>query len=231
MAMGGKKMTTKERIIFISLIVLIVLGIAGYVAYDFWSVNQKTQAILMAPGVITTANKDDPVKAAEGSETVVATKDDLSTYKVAADAPRILTIDKIHLQARIRSMGLNSDKTIQAPKNVNDAGWYTGSAKPGESGGTFIDGHASGATHFGLFGYLANLKNGDTVSLEKGDGTTLTYRVVHVETIPLNAIDMSKILAPYPGVDKGLNLMTCTGKWLNGNETLDHRVVVYTEQV
>ena len=230
MAVDSRKISKKQRVVFISLVLVVGLALVGYIAYDFWIVNQKTQAVLVAPGIITSENKD-PVKASEGSENTPASKNDLSTYEAAADTPRIITIKKLNVAARVRPMALNSDKTIQAPKNVNDAGWYIGSAKPGESGAMFIDGHASGATHFGLFGYLSLLKKGDTVSIEKGDGATLTYRVVHTETIPLDAIDMSKILAPHEGVDKGLNLMTCTGKWLDDTKTLDHRVVVYTEQV
>ncbi len=159
------------------------------------------------------------------------TKDDLSGYKVAADAPRVLTIDGLNISARIRPMSLNSDKSIQAPKNINDSGWYTGSAKPGEAGAMFIDGHASGATRRGLFGYLDTMKNGDTLSVEKGNGEKLTYKVVHVAVVPLDAVDMSKILAPYAGVRNGLNLMSCTGAWVDDAETLDHRVVVYTEQI
>lgn len=213
------------------MIVVIALAVVGFIAYDFWLVNQKTQALLVAPGIITPLNESDPEKAAEGSETTKPTIDDLSTYKVAADAPRVLTIKKLNVAARIRPMELNSDKTIQAPKSIYDAGWYTGSAKPGETGAVFIDGHASGATHFGLFGYLTLLKIGDELSVEKGNGELLTYRVVHTEKVPLNAIDMVKALAPYEGVKKGLNLMTCTGKWLDDDKTLDHRVIVYTEQV
>lgn len=209
--------------------IVIILGIAGFIAYDVWTVEQKTKAALNAPGIIIST--DDPEKSNEGSETAVPTKDDLSSYTVAADEPRIITIKKLNVAARIRPMGLNADKSIQAPKNINDAGWYTGGAKPGEAGAMFIDGHASGATHFGLFGYLNLLKKGDEVSIEKGDGARLSYRVVHTETLALDGIDMSNILKPYEGVERGLNLMTCTGKWRNDSKTLDHRVVVYTEQV
>lgn len=211
--------------------VLVVVALAGYVVYDFWVVEQKTKAILVAPGVITAAAADDPQRAEEGVEVSPPTVDDISTYTVAADAPRFIKINKLNITARVRPMGVNADKTIQSPKNVNDAGWYTGSSKPGAAGAMFIDGHASGVTRYGLFGNLDRLRPGDEVIIEKGDGTPLTYRVVHTETLPLDAIDMNKILQPYGGVEKGLNLMTCTGKWLNETKTLDHRIVVYTEQV
>lgn len=227
--MERKQVKPKQRIAFVGLVVIVALALAGYIAYDFWAVNQKTNAILSAPGVVV--GSDDSEKSGEGSEVAPVTIDDLSTYKVAADAPQILTIDALNVAARVRPMGLNSDKSIQAPRNINDSGWYTGSAKPGEAGAMFIDGHASGSTRLGLFGSLDTLKTGDTMSIEKGDGTKLTYRVVHVATMALEAVDMSKVLAPYDGVKNGLNLMTCTGTWVPESQTLNQRVVVYTEQI
>lgn len=211
--------------------ILIVLVVASYVVYDFWSMNKKTQAILGAPGIIVASDVDNADKADEGVETTQPATIDLSSYKVEADAPRILTIDKLGLAARVKPLGLNNDNSIQSPKNIYDAGWYTSSSKPGQAGAMFVDGHASGSTRQGLFAYLDTLKVGDTVGVEKGDGEQLTYKVVHVATIPLTSIDMSSILVPYPGVSNGLNLMTCTGRWMKDAETLDKRVVVYTQQV
>lgn len=228
MTKASQPLTKRQRTIVMSAVALVVAAVIGFVMYDFLVVSQKTQAILKAPGITTTSDGE---KASEGSDTTALTKDDLATYTVAPDAPRILKIDRLGLAARIRPMGLNSDKSIQAPKNVNDAGWYMDSAKPGEAGALFIDGHASGSSRLGLFAYLDTLEKGDMVRLEKGDGTKLSYQVVHVAVVPLESIDMSKILAPYPGVEKGLNLMTCTGTWAKDAETLDHRVVVYTEQL
>lgn len=230
MTKASQARTKRQRTIVISAVALVVAAVIGFVVYDFWTVNQKTHAILKAPGVVAHTTDDDE-KASEGSDTTVFTKDDLAAYAVAPDEPRILKIDRLGLAARIRPMGLNSDKSIQAPKNINDAGWYKASAKPNETGALFIDGHASGASRLGLFAYLDTLEKGDMVQLEKGDGTKMSYRVVNVATVPLKSIDMSKILAPYPGIEKGLNLMTCTGTWAEDADTLDHRVVVYTEQL
>lgn len=210
---------------------VLALGVIGFIAYDFWVMNQKTTTVLGVPGIITTDDADDPEKSSEGSETTQVAKEDLSSYKVAANAPRILTIDRLGIEARIRPMGLNSDKSIQAPKNIYDAGWYTGSSEPGENGAMFIDGHASGSSRYGLFAYLDTLKQGDRITVEKGDGTTLTYSVVHTATVSLRDVNMSEALAPYAGVTKGLTLMSCTGVWLKDQATLDRRVIVYAEQV
>jgi LPXTG-site transpeptidase (sortase) family protein len=220
----------KPRIIIGGLIAVVILAIAGYVAYDFWSVQQKTHSILRAPGVIA-AGQDNEEKSKEGSETAEPSSNDLANYRVAPDEPRALYIDTLNIAARIRPMGLNTDKSIQAPTNIYDAGWYTGSAKPGANGALFIDGHASGDTRYGLFGSLDLLKKGDMVTVEKGDGTKLKYKVVQTETVSLKDVDMNKVLAPYPGVTKGLNLMTCTGVWVKDAATLDKRVIVYTAAV
>ena len=120
---------------------------------------------------------------------------------------------------------------MQAPVNIFDSGWYGASAKPGTPGATVIDAHASGATREGLFAYLDTLTIGDELSLERGDGQTFTYRVTHTETIPLNEVDMTKLLTPYGTATEGVNLITCTGSWLPDQKTYDHRVMVYTERV
>jgi LPXTG-site transpeptidase (sortase) family protein len=180
---------------------------------------------------VIAAGQDNEEKSKEGSETAEPSSNDLANYRVAPDEPRALYIDTLNIAARIRPMGLNTDKSIQAPTNIYDAGWYTGSAKPGANGALFIDGHASGDTRYGLFGSLDLLKKGDMVTVEKGDGTKLKYKVVQTETVSLKDVDMNKVLAPYPGVTKGLNLMTCTGVWVKDAATLDKRVIVYTAAV
>lgn len=208
---------------------MVLLVIVAFVAYDIWMVEQKTQQVLGAPGS-TSSETPTGEKAAEGSERAAVTPDALANYTVAADAPRALYIDELNIAARVQPMGVNSDKSIQAPKNVNDSGWYTGSAKPGQAGVMFIDGHASADGRLGLFKALDTLKVNDTLQVEKGDDTRLTYTVVHIETVPVDEVDMRRVLAPYPGVEKGLNLMTCVGAWLQDRETLDSRVIVYAQQ-
>lgn len=189
------------------------------------------KAPITQPVGATSVSAAHPDVAQEGSdETPVATSN-LASYKVAADEPRILRIDSLGLAARIRPMGVNSIGAIQAPVNIYDSGWYTASSKPGGYGAMFIDGHASGATRQGLFAYIDTLKEGNTVSVERGDGQVFTYKVVHVETVPKDSVDMNKVLQTYGDAKEGLNLMTCTGKWVTNQNTLDKRAIVYTERI
>lgn len=170
-------------------------------------------------------------KEGEGKDEAVVTADELSAYKVSAEYPRALYVNKLNIASRIMPMSINTDGSVQAPINIYDAGWYTGSVKPGETGAAFIDGHASGPTREGLFAYLDTLAVGDTLEVEKGNGEKLTFKVTHTETVPLENVNMKQVLKPYGNAEKALNLMTCTGKWLEDKQTYDQRVIVYTELV
>lgn len=169
----------------------------------------------------------------EGADKTPLPAHSLASYHVAADLPRALYISKLKIAARTIPMSVNKDGSVQAPVNIFDSGWYNGSVKPGEIGAVFIDGHSSGSTHEGLFGNLDKLVVGDTLQLEKGDGSRLTYKVVHTDTVALKDVDMKKMLLPYGNALRGLNMMTCAGQWVttNGQQTLDKRVLIFTEQI
>lgn len=220
-----------HRWVVIAGVVLVVLATIVYIVVDSWLVDQRAQRLIKAPGIIASSGLATGERASEGSDTTPVAVDDLSHYTVAADHPRVISIPRLGLNARVQPMGLNRDNSIQAPKNIYDAGWYTGSALSGAAGAMFVDGHASGASRQGLFGYLDTLQAGDVVTIERGDHARVKYEVVKVTVTPLGDVDMNAALAPYPGVERGLTLMTCTGQWVRGKETLDHRVVVYAKLV
>ena len=227
--MGNGRRFERKRFFLIA-IAIIVLLVTAYIAYDTWMANSRAQAVLTNQANAST-NPSDWAKEDEGQDESEPQANALDSYVVEASMPRALYIDKLDVAARVMPMSVNTDGSIQAPKNIFDSGWYNGSVKPGETGAMFIDGHASGPTRQGLFAYLDTLTEGDELQVEKGDGEKLTYRVVHVETVPLSDVDMRKVLLPYENASKALNLMTCTGKWLPLEKTYDHRVIVYTEQV
>lgn len=150
------------------------------------------------------------------------------SYAVAPSLPRFINIPSIMISGRVRRVTLNNNNTLEAPRNIYDAGWYDGSAKPGEDGAVFIDGHVSGPTQHGIFYYLHKLKIGETVTIERGDGKKLNYKVVAAELFDADKVDMAKALKPYDGAKEGLNLMTCGGKFIPAKQEYDKRLVVYT---
>jgi sortase (surface protein transpeptidase) len=211
------------------LITSVFVLLTGYVSIDAWMTNNNVKAEMTETASESTTTE--VTKETEGKDEAAPSVETLSTYTVASSLPRALYIDKLDIAARILPMGVNKDNSIQSPKNIFDTGWYTGSVKPGDIGAMFIDGHASGPTREGIFAYLDKLAEGDEIQIEKGDGTRLTYRVVHTEIAELETLDMKKMLLPYGNTLRGLNLMTCTGKWLADQETYDQRVMVWAQQV
>jgi LPXTG-site transpeptidase (sortase) family protein len=223
------------RVALISLAV-VVLGATGYVGFDTWHTNDQAKAQLgqttSALAAASTDTTDQSARqTAEGTDEKPLPHNSLKNYVVAASLPRAIYIDKLHVAARTLPMDVNPNGSVQAPLGIYDAGWYTGSVKPGEIGAMFIDGHASGPTQEGLFGKLHLLAVGDTLQVEKGDGTKLTYKVVHTALVDKDAVDMHSMLLPYGNATRALNLMTCAGKWVEKGKTLSQRVLVYTEQI
>ena len=217
--------------VFLGGFAALILALTGYVTFDTWQTNAKVATEYGASGSVASAKSQPTDSSNEGRDEASLPKNSLANYHVAANMPRALYIDKLKVAARVLPMSVNNDGSVQSPKNIYDAGWYNASAKPGDVGATFIDGHASGPTRQGLFAYLDTLKSGDTLRVELGDGTLHSYEVINVDTVPLANFDMNTALRPPSGTLKGLNLMTCTGKWLPDKKTYDHRVVVYTKEV
>lgn len=205
---------------------VLVVGAAGIgTIYALQQSHPKLQ-----PVPVVTAQPSAPhIQAQEGKDQTPVSPSVLSVYKVAADAPRAIYIDKLGIAARILPMGINADKSMQAPINIYDAGWYTSSAKPGNSyGAMVVDGHASkSGTHYGLFGNLDKLVEGDTMTIERGDGTKYQYTVAHTEDVPEDQVNMNKVMESYGDATRGLNLITCAGEWTKDGSTLDHRFIVY----
>lgn len=211
------------------LVTSVFVLVTGYVSLDAWMTNNNVKAETSQSsnaGTGGTWTRDE-----EGRDESVPTAASLASYTVAPQLPRALYIDKLGVAARILPMGINTDGSVQAPRNIFDAGWYTGSVKPSEEGAMFVDGHASGPTREGLFAYLDKLAEGDEIRVEKGDRSIVKYRVVHTETKALADVDMEKMLMPYNEGVHGLNLMTCTGKWLAEQKTYDQRVLVWAEEI
>lgn len=210
---------------------ILFISTTGYVTVDTWITNNTVKAEASELAKSADSTDETASKDAEGSDETKPTQATLSNYIVGPTLPRALYIDKLHIAARVLPMGVNNDGSIKAPRNIYDAGWYNGSVKPGEIGAMFIDGHASGALREGLFANFDKLVEGDTISIEKGDNTKLTYKIVHTEVQLTKGLNMRQMLLPYGKALRGLNLMTCTGKWIESEQTYDQRLLIFAEQV
>jgi LPXTG-site transpeptidase (sortase) family protein len=175
------------------------------------------------------------VKQAVASGTVAPatnkpTASDFNNYKVAADLPRYIFIPTTNVKAIVRSLGVTKTNQIAAPANVYDTGWFNQSSKPGQPGAMVVDGHVSSWTTKGVFYNLKALKAGDSIQIQKGDGTKVTYAVVKTQVYDAKNVDMQALLNPINPKQPGLNLITCTGSVIKGTNEFDKRIVVFATE-
>ena len=208
---------------------LLIISIYSFV--DSWMLNNRIKnAVNVTPVAARSDNLYDR-RNSEGKDETKVSDDAIAKYKVAADLPRVISIEKLGVKARVLQMSVNSDGSMQSPVNIFDAGWYTGSVKPGQLGASIIIGHASGTTLGGIFNKLESLNTGDTISVERGDGKILRYQVIKKQTVKLSDVDMNSFIRPADGVSEGLNLMTCAGEWIKNSQTRNNRVMIFTKRI
>ena len=208
-----------------------LLIISIYSFADSWLLNNRIKNAVNATPVAARSDNLDDRKNSEGKDETKVSDDAIAKYKVAADLPRVITIEKLGVKARVLQMNVNSDGSMQSPINIFDAGWYTGSVKPGQPGASIIVGHASGTTLGGVFNKLESLNAGDTISVERGDGKILRYQVIKKQTVKLSDVDMNSFIRPADGASEGLNLMTCAGEWIKNSQTRNSRVMIFTKRI
>lgn len=147
------------------------------------------------------------------------------SYTVPADMPRQITLSSLGVKGYIQRVGIDQRNAIAVPSNINLAGWYTGSAKPGEKGLSIIDGHVSGRYSDAIFKNLGSLKISDTFKIEYGDKSVRTFEVVDIKTVSV-ADAAKELFAPNPAIANQLNLITCGGKFDSRTQEFDKRVIV-----
>lgn len=153
----------------------------------------------------------------------------LNDADIAAQ-PRYLRIAKLSVNAHVEHIGVTSSGAMGVPSDMWNAGWYVGSAKPGQGGAVFMDGHST-ASRSGLFGHLDTLVAGDELEVQRNDGQTIKYRVAKIKIVNRNDVDMAAMMLPYDLSKNGLNILSCTGQWIESEQTLENRVMVFALQV
>ncbi|MCL2869910.1 class F sortase [Candidatus Saccharibacteria bacterium] len=161
-------------------------------------------------------------------ETIITDKQK-TDYTVAPDRPRYLSIAKLGIKnARILPVGIEKNNELGTPLNIFDVGWYNASGLPGRGGVMLMDGHNGGPTMDGVFKHLDTLAVGDEIVVERGDGEMFTYQVADTKIMKVkeaSAYMGSMTVSAEPGKE-GLNLITCTGNWINSQATYDARVML-----
>jgi len=221
-APNRSKRRKSTYVLYVLATVLFLAG--GFLAWQGFVANKRLEAQI----VQTSGDTED-----DGSRpsTEPVHENAIDAYTVAPTMPRVLTIEKLGVKARIMPLGVTASNKLKAPSNVYDVGWYNSSALPGQAGAMLLDGHVSSWSTAGVFKNLHKLSAGDIISVERGDGQKLQYKVVKSETYEESQTDMQAALSPITPGKNGLNLITCHGDVRAGTSEFSERLIVFAEQI
>lgn len=200
-----------------AIFVTIALGLVVYGGLQLLHRRKATTGVAPPPNAQVVVTED----VAEPSET----KPQESAYTVPADQPRSISLPTINASGLIQKVGVTKENAVSTPNNINFAGWFTDSVKPGDAGLSIIDGHVSGKFSDGIFKKLSNLKPNDTFTVEYGDKSTRSFSVVEVKTMPEEE-SAAVLFAKKTDIGKQLNLITCGGVFNKTTQKYEDRTVV-----
>lgn len=212
----------RAAILYVLAGILFIAG--GLIAWQGYTANQQIEKQIQE----TNASAED-----DGSRPATTPVDGnaIDGYVVAPNLPRVLTIDKLGVKARIMPLGVTASNKLKAPGNIYDVGWYNASSQPGQPGAMLMDGHVSSWTSDGVFKNIKKLMPGDEIAVERGDGQMFRYRVVKLQAYDEAQTDMHAALKPVVDGKNGLNLITCYGRVRPGTSEFEQRLIVFTEQI
>lgn len=141
-----------------------------------------------------------------------------------------LKIPKINVDAKVESVGVTADGTMDIPKDLTALGWYNLGVSPGSIGTAVIAGHYGWWKDgiLGVFNDLNKLQKGDKLSFEDKKGVITTFVVRESRSYNSNA-DASDVFGSSDGKSH-LNLITCDGVWDEASKSYSTRLVVFTDK-
>ncbi|MFB7657461.1 MULTISPECIES: class F sortase [unclassified Streptomyces] len=139
--------------------------------------------------------------------------------------PTKVSIPAIGVSSTLEELGLDRDGVMQTPRDPDLAGWYEPGPAPGQQGPAVIAGHVTWDGERSVFYRLADLKPGDTVTVDRQDGRTATFTVDRVEQYPKDEFPTVDV---YGNLDHaGLRLITCAGDYSTAERRYADNIVVY----
>jgi LPXTG-site transpeptidase (sortase) family protein len=146
------------------------------------------------------------------------------TPRPDADWPQRIRIPAIAVDAGVEPVGLRSDFSMDVPHAVEDVGWYSLGAVPGEPGDAVIAGHLDGPGGGpAVFGRLDQLRAGDRIEVTMTGGGTAAFKVTG--TGPVAADQVAAGHFDTQGRAR-ITLVTCAGSWDTGRQVYTERFVV-----
>jgi hypothetical protein len=139
--------------------------------------------------------------------------------------PARVRIPSLDVDAAVVDLGLNPDRTLEVPGDVETTGWWAGGTRPGAAGPTVVVGHVDSETGPAVFYRLRDVEHGDRVEVVGVDGTVVPYRVDDLETHPKDAFPTASVYGPTSGPT--LRLVTCGGEFDDDRQHYRDNTIAY----
>ncbi|MDR6324532.1 class F sortase [Actinoplanes couchii] len=141
--------------------------------------------------------------------------------------PTRVIIPALDVDVPLTGLGLQADGTMQVPTDATTVGWYTKAPTPGALGPAVLAGHVDYRKQPGTFHRLTDLEPGDTINIDRADGSTAIFTVVEVAR---HAKAQFPTDAVYGAINHaGLRLITCGGSFDNVTRHYEDNIVVYAD--
>lgn len=226
-----RRLHFKVRHIIATIAILLIAGFVARVA--IWEHNYLLAMEGSERHLATSAKEEEVYDGGGEVDSKEPTQQEVQEYHVAANKPRYLTIPLLNIRnARIVEVGLTSSGELDTPYNIYNIGWYNKSALPGVNGVTVMDAHG-GDMGNGIFRYLPRIGVGDEITIEMGDEKTKYVYTVREKVVKNLGADanayMDTAFQPVRAGKGSLTLITCTGDWLQTQQTYSQRLFVRAE--
>jgi sortase (surface protein transpeptidase) len=158
-------------------------------------------------------------------KTVAAAPAPSASQALPASEPKQLRIPKIEVDTSLIQIGLQANGALDMPAAFDVAGWYNHSPTPGEIGPSVIAGHVDSPNGIAIFWRLRELVPGDTIQIDRADGSTAAFTVTKLEQYPQDSFPTESV---YGNIDYvGLRLITCGGTFNTTTGHYSDNIVVY----
>lgn len=159
-------------------------------------------------------------------EAASTTVEVVPAYTMERSSPLRLRIPKLFVDAAFEEpLGLKDNKEIEVPEEYDTVGWYKYGPTPGSLGPAVVLGHVDSREGAAVFYTLGLLEPGDSVFIDREDGTTAEFIVESKERVNQSEFPTERV---YGNLDHaGLRLITCTGNYDHGELRYDKNLIVY----
>ncbi|GAA2928989.1 hypothetical protein GCM10020221_26010 [Streptomyces thioluteus] len=132
------------------------------------------------------------------------------------------------LRAPIEGRGLTREGAAEPPPydRADTVAWYRGGPQPGSPGAAVLVGHVDTDRAPAVFYELGGLKRGETVSVDRADGSTAEFTVDDVTVFGKDHFDAGRVYGPHTAGRAELRLITCGGDYDRARRQYSANVVV-----